>query len=210
VNATRPEIGLHKREKTRAGLLRAAMRVFARLGPDTPVIEDFIAEAGVARGTFYNYFQTREELLVEVATLIADRIQAETRILRGLPDPADRVCCTVRLFVQMAARDPTCGWIIVRVALVAAPLGETMRTDLARDIADGIAAGRFDVASPQVAQDLVLGAGIMGMRSVLLGEAAPSHDEAVARMLLRGLGVPDADAVARRSMAAADILARSG
>ncbi|WP_431268742.1 TetR family transcriptional regulator [Dankookia sp. P2] len=62
--------------RTRATLIEAAMRVFARLGPDTPVIKDFIAEAGVARGTFYIMFRTREELLVEVASVIADRIQS--------------------------------------------------------------------------------------------------------------------------------------
>src|SRR3954453_21759883 len=110
--ATRPQIGQHKRLRTRKALVEAAMRVFARLGPDTPVIENFIAEAGVARGTFYNYFRTREELLVEVASVIADRIQAETRILRGLDDPADRVGCTVRLFIRQAASDPIQGWII--------------------------------------------------------------------------------------------------
>ncbi|MFC7473906.1 TetR/AcrR family transcriptional regulator [Dankookia sp. GCM10030260] len=207
--ATRPEIGQHKRLRTRTALVEAAMRVFARLGPDTPVIGDFIAEAGVARGTFYNYFKTKEELLIAVAAVIADRIQAETRMLRGLVDPADRVACTVRLFIRQAAADATWGWIIVRVALIAAPLGETMRADLATDIADGIAAGRFQVAAPQVAYDLVLGAGLMGMRSVLRGEAAPGHAEAVARMLLLALGVADAAEVAARPMAEADILARS-
>ena len=144
-----------------------------------------------------------------MASVLADRIQAETRILRGLADPADRVGCTVRLFIQLAASNPTWAWIIVRVALVAAPLGETMRADLGTDIAEGIAAGRFDVASPQVAHDLVLGAGIMGMRSVLRGEAGPGHGADVARMLLRGLGVADAAEVAARPMAEADILARS-
>jgi hypothetical protein len=84
-----------------------------------------------------------------------------------------------------------------------------MRADLATDIADGIATGRFEVASPQVGYDVVLGAGLMGMRSVLRGEAAPGHAEAVARTLLLGLGVADAAEVAARSLAEADILARS-
>ena len=48
-----------------------------------------------------------------------------------VPDPADRVGCTVRLFILKAESDPIWGWIIVRVALIAAPLGETMRADLA-------------------------------------------------------------------------------
>src|SRR5579862_1856074 len=76
VPADRVDIGREKRRRTRAALIEAAMKVFARLGPDAPIIDDFIAEAGVARGTFYNYFETREELLIAVATELSDRLLA--------------------------------------------------------------------------------------------------------------------------------------
>ena len=58
----------------------------------------------MARGTFYNYFETREELLVAVASEISDQLLAGMHVLRGLPDPADRVGCSVRMFVRLAAR----------------------------------------------------------------------------------------------------------
>jgi AcrR family transcriptional regulator len=205
----RKDIGQQKRAQTRTVLVEAAMRVFAKLGPDTPKVDDFIAEAGIARGTFYNYFQTREELLIEVASQIAEQIQAEARPLRALVDPADRIGCTVRKFIQKAATEPTWGWIIVRIALIAAPLGNTMRADLAHDIADGLAAGRIRAASPQAAYDLVLGTALMGMRSMLRGDAGASHAEDVAEMLLTALAVPDAREVAQRSMAAEAITKRS-
>ena len=38
----------------RAQLLEAARRVFARLGYHRAAVADIIAEASVARGTFYN------------------------------------------------------------------------------------------------------------------------------------------------------------
>ncbi|WP_431268743.1 hypothetical protein [Dankookia sp. P2] len=84
-----------------------------------------------------------------------------------------------------------------------------MRADLAADIADGIAAGRFDVASPQVAHDLVLGAGIMGMRSVLRGRPGRTTARMSPGRCCAGFCVADAAEVAARPMAAADILARS-
>jgi len=200
MDARRAELGRARRDRTRAQLVEAALRVFARMGPDAPNVDDFATEAGVARGTFYNYFDGREDLLVAVATLAAERMEAERMRSGGLADPAERMACALRAYIRKAAADPTWGWAIVRIALVAAPLGPAMRANLARDLADGIAAGRFAVPSIQAAQDLVLGAGIMGMRSVLRGEAEAGHAEVVARLVLLSLGVPDAEEVATRPM----------
>ncbi|MGH3056585.1 MAG: TetR/AcrR family transcriptional regulator, partial [Gaiellaceae bacterium] len=71
-----------KRTRTRAQLLDAALRVFARKGTGAAPIHEITAEAGVANGTFYNYFRTREEL-VEAASLhlagrFADEITASS------------------------------------------------------------------------------------------------------------------------------------
>jgi AcrR family transcriptional regulator len=209
MTTVRAEIGKEKRARTRAALVEAAMRVFARLGPEAPTIEDFIAEAGVARGTFYNYFETREDLLVAVATVVSEQLLAAMAVLRRLPDPADRLGCSVRTFVRKAASDPTWGWVIVRIALVAAPIGKSMRAYLAADIKDGLAAGRFRSPSRQAAYDLVLGTGLMAMRSVLRGEADADHAEDAAQVVLTALGVPDAAEVAYRSMDAHMLAARA-
>jgi AcrR family transcriptional regulator len=163
-------------------------------------VDDFTAEAGVARGTFYNYFDSREDLLSAVATLAAERAEGERMRALELADPAERMAYAVRSYIRKAAADPAWGWVIVRIALVAAPLGPAMRANLAKDLADGVAAGRFVVPSMQAAQDLVLGAGIMGMRSVLRGEAEAGHAEVVARLVLQSLGVADAAEVATRPM----------
>jgi len=199
----RAEQGRTRRARTRALLVEAALRVFARMGPDAPNVDDFTAEAGVARGTFYNYFDGRDDLLVAVATLAAERMEAERMRSQAMADPAERMACAIRSYIRAAAADPAWGWVIVRIALVAAPLGPAMRANLVKDIADGVAAGRFALPSVQAAQDLVLGAGIMGMRAVLRGDAPADHAEAVAALVLRALGVPDAAEVATRPIPAA-------
>src|SRR5690242_10760101 len=99
------------------------MRVFARVGPDAATIDDIIAEATVARGTFYNYFTTRDDVLIAVATHISDQVLTEIADLRRVADPAERVSRTVRTFIRMAADNPVEGWVIVRIALLAAPFG---------------------------------------------------------------------------------------
>src|SRR5690349_13908998 len=129
--STRAETDARKRERTRAALVDAAMRVFARVGPDAATIDDLIAEATVARGTFYNYFTTRDDVLTAVATQISNRVLTELADLRRVADPAERVSRTVRTFIRVAAIDPTEGWVIVRIALLAAPFGVLMRDTLA-------------------------------------------------------------------------------
>ena len=181
-------------------MVDAALNVFARLGPDAPSIDDFTSEAGLARGTFYNFFESRDDLLIAVAILVAERIEAELAPLRQVQDPAARLAGAVRGYIRKAAADPVWGWAVVRIALVAAPLGSSMQSNLARDIADGMATGRFRVASVPAAQDVVLGAGLMGMRSVLRGEVGATHAEDVAKAVLISLGVADAAEVVARPM----------
>jgi AcrR family transcriptional regulator len=68
----RTRVGRERRERTQARIIEAALRVFAEKGPDAPIIDDFIKAAGVARGTFYNYYQSTEELLEATAKWLQD------------------------------------------------------------------------------------------------------------------------------------------
>ncbi len=179
--------------------MQAALRTCARLGPEAP-IDAIIAEAAVSRGTFYNYFTTREEVLAEVASAVSDRLLTQAITFRSLADPADRVSRSLRTFVRLAAADPTAAAVIVRIALLAAPLGIRMRDYLSADVDDGLASGRFRAPSTQAACDVILGLGLMGMRSVLRGEVPPEHAEHIAEMALRGLGVDDAAEVVGRAL----------
>jgi AcrR family transcriptional regulator len=65
-NVRRREIGAERRERTRQKLVMAAARVVAEPGENKANIDDFIKAAGVARGTFYNYYSTRELLLADL------------------------------------------------------------------------------------------------------------------------------------------------
>ncbi|MFD2272333.1 TetR/AcrR family transcriptional regulator [Undibacterium arcticum] len=53
---------------------RVRWKYLRKKGPDLPVIDDFIAAAGVARGTFYNYFNTTSELLAAVTGEMSDEV----------------------------------------------------------------------------------------------------------------------------------------
>jgi len=62
----RPNRAAQARGKRREELLRAATRVFARKGYRAASISDVIKAAGVARGTFYLYFRSKQDILFAV------------------------------------------------------------------------------------------------------------------------------------------------
>lgn len=191
----RASIGLEKRERTRSSLIEAAYRIFARKEADAVTIDDIIAEARVARGTFYNYFQTREDVLKAVAASLSDQMNQKIWAQSvAIDDPAERMAIAIRQFLHQAMRDSTWGWVIVRIGLVAAPLSETIERGVMTDLEAGIRLNRFQVDSVQAAIDLILGTGLMAMRSILEGHTEPNYPEQIAKIILKTLGIADADA----------------
>ncbi len=69
-----------RRLETRARLFDAALAEISRRGVAAADVSAIVAEAGVARGTFYFHFPTKEDVLIE-----AERLE-ETRIISELGD----------------------------------------------------------------------------------------------------------------------------
>src|SRR5580658_931779 len=69
-----------ERQARRAQVLRHAKRIFARKGYHRTNVADIISRAGIARGTFYLYFQNKKDLFEELLEQIVSEMR--TRILR--------------------------------------------------------------------------------------------------------------------------------
>ena len=54
--------------KTRENLIEAAKKVISKKGFRETSIQDITEEAGVAKGTFYTYFKTKEEIIGELVS----------------------------------------------------------------------------------------------------------------------------------------------
>jgi AcrR family transcriptional regulator len=200
-NIRRAEIGVERRKRTRVELVAAAFRVFADMGLEAPVIDDFIVASGLSRGTFYNYFKTREEILKAVADQLAREINDRiTPVLKPLTDPAERVCASFLCFIGIAAADQTRGWILVRmIPVVGGPLNEHMRRHARSEIKKGVKRGRFQVDSIHAALDLALGTAAMVIRSILTKHAPANYSRTAVAMVMQSLGI---DAVEARRIAA--------
>ena len=54
-----------KAEKTKANLMKSALTLFRNRGYDGVSVEEITRAAGVAKGTFYSYFETKSDIIVE-------------------------------------------------------------------------------------------------------------------------------------------------
>lgn len=187
----RTRVAAMRREKTRAKLLESALLVFSRKGPHA-VIEDVIAQAGMARGSFYNYFRTNEELLDAVACEINEELlRIIDPVVQRFPDPAERIACGARLVLYAVERFPLIGTFMTRLPFLTANGSLLALGFVDRDVALGIATGRFRNIAPRVAVDVVFGVMINAAYTTARESMDSSYIDGNVRAMLRALGVPE-------------------
>lgn len=183
--------GLPKRERTRAQLVDAALRVFSVRGVAAGTIQEIADVAGMTTGTIYNHFKTKEEVLSEVAVRLATTLCSRIADSQeGVKEGAERMAIGGRRYVWLAEVAPQWALLMLDVAAAAPQLLVHIRKFALADLRLGVKQKAFRIASEEVAIDLINGAGTNAMRSVALGLAPPSHGADMAACVLRGLGVP--------------------
>lgn len=91
-----------RRERTRAALLAAGARQFARRGVAPVSVAELIAEADISRATFYGLFSNKYSLLEGILNPIFDVAVREITLLAARP-PAEAVDGLVDLYWSLWA-----------------------------------------------------------------------------------------------------------
>jgi len=90
----------------REAILRAAIRVFANSGYFNSKVADIAREAGVADGTVYLYFRSKEEILHSIFDRKMEEAIAEGRKqIDGITDPAEKLRRIANLHLERLGAD---------------------------------------------------------------------------------------------------------
>lgn len=77
--------------ETRKRILESALSLFREKGFDQVSIDEITSAAGVSKGSFYTYFQTKSDIIIEEFRLIDDYYQKKESAIMRSPDAASRL-----------------------------------------------------------------------------------------------------------------------
>jgi len=97
-----------KKEKKRNVIIRASLRVFARKGYETTVLDEVAREAGLAKGTLYLYFKDKEDLYFQVMLTVLERFEAFVGQQIGQSEnPLEKMAAVARAQIGFFADNPS-------------------------------------------------------------------------------------------------------
>ena len=187
--------------RTRDRLLTAAERVFGDLGYHDASITKVTEAAGVAQGTFYKYFASKQEIFDELVRDLNLRVRrAMSEGARRGSTRAERERLGFEGFFHFTSEHPTLYRVIRQAEFVSPAVLQEHYSRIAAGYVTGLekamADGEIAAADPQVLAWALMGIGeIVGMRWILWGEdnGVPSDVlDAMHTFIARGLGAPDA------------------
>ncbi|MGZ4626914.1 MAG: TetR/AcrR family transcriptional regulator [Kineosporiaceae bacterium] len=196
-DVARPSRLDRRKARTRQALVDAAVRLIAAGRGDRASIQEVTDAADIGFGSFYNHFETKEQLFQTASQEVLERWGAMIdRACTGIGDPAEIFAVSVRITGRLGWTHPDLARFLVGTGLdvLDQPVGLAPRA--LRDIKAGQAAGRFGVLHAEVELSAVAG-GLLGLLKVHLAdpdEVDMSSVDDLARALLRLLGVLDQEA----------------
>jgi AcrR family transcriptional regulator len=160
---------------TRERLLTAARELIEEGGYGAASVIAIAARAGVAAGTLYRHFASKEELFVEVFRFVCEREERAMRAAAAqMPagaSAAQRLETVLASFAQRALRNPRLAW-----ALIAEPVDPRVdaeriayRERYAALIAEGLRAGIAASELPAQNAELTAAALVGGCGEALVG-----------------------------------------
>jgi AcrR family transcriptional regulator len=181
-----------RRARTRAALLEAGRSLLAHREVEGVSIDEIVAAADVAKGSFYNHFADKDVFAREIGAAV--RRQAEAAIARenaGIEDPALRLAQALCVFVRFAIEHRESAQVLWRLnsgaTMADAPINRGLRDEVIL-AAKSAALADFDVETGVL---LVMGTIIIALRHVLEQRVVTPPPVIAARMsagMLRALG----------------------
>jgi TetR/AcrR family fatty acid metabolism transcriptional regulator len=161
---TKPGSVKEPKDGRRAAILRSAWKMMCRYGYGKTTVQEIASEAGIAKGTVYLYFKSKEDILVTLISETNRRVleRMEHIAQSPLPEPAklERMLLYRTLEIYDVVRANPHGEEIIashKPAIVKS-LGwffKRQKTLYERVISEGVKKGVFREKSPRLAADVL-------------------------------------------------------
>jgi len=117
----------------RERLFRAALDLFAQHGFADTTVEDITNAADVGKGTFFNYFPSKDHILLAFAEMQLAKLQAIIENLRSTHEPVPQFLRTLAVrMTEEPGRNPSIVRAMLLANLSSTPVREGMRINQAR------------------------------------------------------------------------------
>ncbi|WP_354698951.1 TetR/AcrR family transcriptional regulator [Paraconexibacter sp. AEG42_29] len=180
-----------RRERTRAKLTGATRELITEKGVAGLRISEITDRADVALGSFYNYFDSKEDIVdAVVEESLRELAEAVAHPATADQDPAELVSSAIRRFVHLAYEDPTFARLVVYLNHADSLFAVAVHPAARGAVEAGIASGRFRDDDVDVVVTGIVGGALALMRGIVDDRVGPGAQDKYAEVALRALGVP--------------------
>lgn len=180
-----------KRDRTRNRLLVATQQLLRESSAGAIGIRDITQRAQMSHASFYNYFESVEELLDNLSLLFAfTHAQRLAEATTGRDDVGEIFSISTRQTLRFMAESPEYGHYIFDAGMRIDHFATGMRQSLRFDLQRGIDEKTFVIDNLDLMLSLITGSLLGIALGIYRGELTAEDIEPATAQLLRILGVP--------------------
>lgn len=185
-----------RKARTRSALIGAAQTLIAEGRTNVPILE-ITQAADVGMGSFYNHFETKEQLFEAAVEGVMDAYgELLDNLTADIEDPAEVYARSFRLTGRLHRREPELSRVLLNNVLRLLDADDGLAPRVRRDIIAAVDAGQFDVEDVDVAVAMSAAA-LLALGQLFHDKRQRDVEETTDRVtedLLRMFGVPRARA----------------
>ena len=181
-----------KRARTKKKLITAARDLVYMKGAESIAIQEVTVAAGLATGSFYNYFDNKRDMLNAVIDDFQSVFETMLEPTRArLSDPAMRLAITLKYYFKQSQHNEAWRSFVINAGLSDEVVLVQSQSQCLEDIKAGLRGGRFKSEDPAITQSLITGMASHVCLEIQRGRLPISAVNETVRHVLRMLGLPD-------------------
>ena len=194
--ASQPDLS-PRAARTRSALIDAGFDLLVERPIDAIPIDDVVAKAEVAKGSFFNHFADKQDFASAIATEVRLELEAlVTQANAGITNPVERIATGMRVGADFAISNPKRTAVLLRGQANSTMRAHPLNHGLVSDFAAALAQDQLRAEAAE--SGVLFWLGLCQALMANLVERRPNRDEAERRigemiiLGLSGLGVAGA------------------